>query len=182
MPGQSLQGRLLIASPSLLDPNFRRTVVLITVHGEEGAMGIVLNRPAPAPVAEAVPHLEHLVPDGDAVFVGGPVQPEAVTALAEVSDTEELALHVFDGVGFLPAELGTGAEAATVRARVFAGYAGWDDGQLEAELDESAWIVEPALVDDVFSDSPETLWSDVLRRKGGEFRLMATMPDDPSLN
>jgi putative transcriptional regulator len=110
------------------------------------------------------------------------VQPEAVTALAEVSDTEELALHVFEGVGFLPAELGTAAENVTVRARVFAGYAGWDDGQLEAELDESAWIVEPALADDVFSDSPETLWSDVLRRKGGEFRLMATMPDDPSLN
>ena len=88
MPSESLQGRLLIASPSLVDPNFRRTVVLITVHGDEGAMGIVHNRPAPAPVAEAVPHLEHLVPDGDAVFVGGPVQPEAVTALAEVSDTE----------------------------------------------------------------------------------------------
>ena len=179
---ESLQGRLLIASPSLLDPNFRRTVVLVTVHGEEGAMGIVLNRPAPAAVSEAVPHLEHLVAEGDAVFVGGPVQPEAVTALAEVEDTEALALHVFDGIGFLPAELDDDTGSATRRARVFAGYAGWGGGQLEAELGESAWIVEPARADDVFSERPLELWADVLRRKGGEFRLLATMPEDPSLN
>jgi putative transcriptional regulator len=182
VPSESLQGRLLIASPSLVDPNFRRTVVLITVHGDEGAMGIVLNRPAPAAVAEAVPHLEHLVAEGDAVFVGGPVQPEAVTALAEVEDTEALALPVFDAVGFLPAELDAEAGATTRRARVFAGYAGWGDGQLEAELGEAAWIVEPARPDDVFSERPEELWADVLRRKGGEFRLLATMPEDPSLN
>jgi putative transcriptional regulator len=179
---ESLQGRLLVASPALLDPNFRRTVVLVTVHSDEGAMGIVLNRPAPAPVSEAVPHLEHLVAEGDAVFVGGPVQPEAVTALAEVEDREALALHVFDGIGFLPAELGDDAGAATRRARVFAGYAGWGDGQLEAELGESAWFVERARADDVFSDRPGDLWADVLRRKGGEFRLLATMPEDPSLN
>jgi putative transcriptional regulator len=177
----SLQGRLLVASPALLDPNFRRTVVLVTVHGDEGAMGIVLNRPAPASVAEAVPHLEHLVADGESVFVGGPVQPEAVTALAEVDDREALALHVFDGVGFLPAEL-EDEEPATRRARVFAGYAGWGEGQLEAELEESAWIVEPATPEDVFAERPGDLWSDVLRRKGGEFSLLATMPEDPTLN
>jgi putative transcriptional regulator len=177
----SLQGRLLVASPGLLDPNFRRTVVLVTVHGDEGAMGIVLNRPAPAAVADAVPHLEHLVADGESVFVGGPVQPEAVTALAEVDDRDALALHVFDGVGFLPAEL-EDEEASTRRARVFAGYAGWGVGQLEAELEESAWIVEPATPEDVFAERPEGLWSDVLRRKGGEFRLLATMPEDPTLN
>jgi putative transcriptional regulator len=179
---ESLQGRLLVASPALLDPNFRRTVVLVTVHGDEGAMGIVLNRPAPASVSEAVPHLEHLVADGEAVFVGGPVQPEAVTALAEVDDPEALALPVFDGVGFLPAEPDADTGDTTRRARVFAGYAGWGEGQLEAELGESAWIVEPALPDDVFSERPEELWSDVLRRKGGEFRLLATMPEDPSVN
>ena len=178
----SLQGRLLVASPTLLDPNFRRTVVLIAVHGDEGAMGVVLNRPAPASVAEAVPHLEHLVADGDSVFVGGPVQPEAVTALAEVDDRDSLALHVFDGIGFLPAELGDVDEPPTRRARVFAGYAGWGDGQLEAELGESAWIVEPARPEDVFSERPAELWSEVLRRKGGEFRLLATMPEDPTLN
>src|SRR5919106_5484044 len=141
---ESLQGRLLVASPALLDPNFRRTVVLIAVHGDEGAMGVVLNRPATASVAEAVPHLEHLVADGESVFVGGPVQTEAVTAIAEVEDPDALALHVFEGVGFLPAGLGDEDELVTRRARVFAGYAGWGDGQLEAELVESAWIIESA--------------------------------------
>ncbi len=178
----SLQGQLLVASPALLDPNFRRAVVLVTVHGDEGAMGVVLNRPAPASVADAVPHLDHLVPDGESVFVGGPVQPEAVTALAEVDERDALALHVFADIGFLPAEPGDADDAPVRRARVFAGYSGWGDGQIEVELGESAWIIEEARPDDVFAERPEQLWSDVLRRKGGEFRLLATMPEDPALN
>jgi putative transcriptional regulator len=179
--GDSLQGQLLIASPALLDPNFRRTVVLITAHSEEGAMGLVLNRPTPATVHEAVPHLEDLVGVGDPVFLGGPVETTAVTALAEL-DGAEPALEVFPGVGFLPAELDEQTERATRRARVFAGYAGWGEGQLEAELEESAWILEPAQPDDVFSGEPGGLWSDVLERKGGEYRILSLMPEDPSLN
>jgi putative transcriptional regulator len=179
---ESLQGHLLVASPALVDPSFRRTVVLVTAHSEEGAMGLVLTRPTPAPVADAVPHLERVVADGDPVFDGGPVEPTAVTALAELEDDAEPALPVFGDVGFLPAELDDDVLDATLRARVFAGYAGWAEGQLEAELAESAWIVEPALAEDVFSGSPESLWSDVLRRKGGEFRLLALMPEDPTLN
>jgi putative transcriptional regulator len=179
---ESLQGHLLVASPSLLDPSFFRTVVLVTAHSEEGAMGVVLTRPTPTPVADAVPHLEHLVAEGDPVFDGGPVEPTAVTALAELDDDAEPALSVFGDIGFLPAELDEDVADATLRARVFAGYAGWSEGQLEAELAESAWIVEPALAEDVFSGRPESLWSDVLRRKGGEFRLLALMPEDPTLN
>jgi putative transcriptional regulator len=178
----TLRGSLLIASPALLDPNFRRTVVLVTSKSEEGAMGLVLNRPAEATVADAVPHLAGLVADDEPVFVGGPVETTAVTALAELSAPAEHALHVFAAIGFLPAELDDETEAATIRARVFAGYAGWSEGQLEAELEESSWIVEPARPEDVFAARPETLWSDVLRRKGGEFRLLALMPEDPSVN
>jgi putative transcriptional regulator len=178
----SLQGQLLVASPALLDPNFRRTVVLVTAHTDEGAMGLVLNRPTPATVAEAVPHLEHLVAKGDPVFLGGPVEPSAVTALAELDGQAEPALHVFADVGFLPAELDEDVEAATRRARVFAGYAGWQEEQLEAELAETAWIIEPARPADVFAERPEALWSDVLRRKGGEYRLLALMPEDPTVN
>jgi len=121
----SLRGTLLIASPALQEPTFRRTVVLVTSHSDEGAMGLVLNRPSEASVSEAVPHLEHLVADEEPVFVGGPVEPNAVTALAELTDEAEAALHVFDAIGFLPAELGDEVEAATIRARVFAGYSGW---------------------------------------------------------
>jgi len=178
---ESLQGQLLIASPALLDPNFRRSVVLVTAHDLEGAMGLVLSRPTPATVAEAVPHLAHLVTDDEPVFLGGPVETQVVTALAEL-DGVDPAMHVFGSIGFLPAELDDETELAARRARVFAGYAGWSEGQLETELSESAWIVEPALVEDVFSERPEELWSAVLHRKGGEFRVLALMPEDPSVN
>ena len=177
----SLQGQLLIASPTLLDPNFRRAVVLVTAHTDEGAMGLVLNRRTEASVREAVPHLEQLVGDDEFVFLGGPVEISAVTALGELDGVEPV-VEVFPTVGFLPAELDEETEQATRRARVFAGYAGWGEGQLEAELEESAWIVEPARADDVFSPEPDALWSDVLGRKGGEYRLLALMPEDPSLN
>ena len=177
-----LRGHLLVASPALHDPSFRRTVVLVTAHSHEGAMGLVLTRPTLAEVSEAVPHLEHLVTHGEHVFHGGPVDITTVTALAELDGTAEPALEVFDGIGYLPATLDPDTEAATLRARVFAGYAGWSEGQLEAELAEASWIVEPAQPDDVFAERPDELWSDVLRRKGGEFRMVATMPEDPSLN
>lgn len=179
----SLRGRLLLASPALHDPNFRRTVVLVAEHGETGAMGVVLNRPSRAAVEEAAPTLAPLVEEGDVVYVGGPVQPEAVVVLAEVDDPSVAADLVVGDVGFLRGDGDLDElEGATRRARVFAGYAGWTAGQLEAELEESDWIVEAALPDDVFAPSERDLWGDVLRRKGGQYRLVATMPFDPSLN
>jgi putative transcriptional regulator len=179
----SLKGQLLVASPALLDPNFRRAVVLVTEHGEEGSMGLVLTRRTPAEVADAAPPLESLVEEGARVFVGGPVEPAAVVVLAEFEDPADAAAVVFEDVGFVPADVATGDEAPAIRrARVFAGYAGWGPGQLEAELEEPSWIVEPAVREDVFADDPEQLWSRVLRRKGGQFAILATMPPDPSLN
>ena len=179
----SLRGQLLIASPSLVDPNFRRTVVLVGEHGDEGAMGVILNRPSEAAVADAVPPLAGLVEEGDRVHVGGPVQPEAVLVLAELEDHSAAADLVVGDVGFLRGDLDPEElVGATRRARVFAGYAGWSSGQLEAEVESSDWIVEPALPDDVFAPPAGDLWADVLRRKGGAYRLIATMPLDPSLN
>jgi putative transcriptional regulator len=180
---ESLRAQLLIASPQLGDPNFARTVVLITEHNDEGAMGIVLNRPATTTVAEAAPELEELVLPGDDVYVGGPVQPSSVIVLAEWETPDDSAVQVFDGVGFV----GAGADPdelsrTTVRARVFAGFAGWSADQLEAELERDDWILEPAQPDDVFTESPDDLWSDVLERKGGQYALVARMPLDPSLN
>jgi putative transcriptional regulator len=90
---------------------------------------------------------------------------------------------VFDGIGFVGADSDTDELARTVlRARVFAGFAGWSPGQLETELERDDWILEPALPDDVFCAEPEHLWSEVLERKGGEYALVARMPLDPSLN
>ena len=177
-----LTGQLLIASPSLLDPNFRRTVVLVTEHSDEGAAGLVLNRPSPAPVAEIVPQLEPLVADGDQVWVGGPVQTNAVLVLGEFVDPDDAAVPLFGSLGFPSLDDPDGVVPATTRRRVFAGYAGWGGGQLEDELGREDWIVEPALADDAFTEDPEELWAAVLRRKGGVYELVSRMPEDPSVN
>jgi len=180
---ESLRGNVLVASPGLLDPNFHRAVLLLVEHGEEGALGVVLNRPSSAEVTEAAPPLAELVDPGDVIHVGGPVDPEAVLILAELEDPSEAASLVFDDVGLLAAEGDPALWAAAARrARVFAGYAGWAAGQLEGELEEEAWILEPARAGDVFTHAPEDLWAEVLRRKGGQYELLARMPPDPSVN
>lgn len=178
----SLRGNLLIAAPALIDPNFRRTVVLIGEHSEEGALGVVLNRTSETSVDEAVPELAMLVDGMGDVHVGGPVQPSAIVVLADFEEPPDADALVVDSVGFLPAETDPEALGPVRRARVYVGYAGWGPGQLDDELDEGSWIVEPALAEDVFTDDPEELWSDVLRRKGGPFRVLAAMPPDPSRN
>jgi putative transcriptional regulator len=180
----SLKGSLLIAGADLLDPNFRRTVVLVTEHDDDGAIGLVLNRPADATVAEAVPGLSPLVDDEAPVFVGGPVDQQSLLVLAEFDDPEESAGTVFDDVGFVRGDADIVlAAGGTRRARVFAGYAGWSAGQLDDELAEDGWIISAATREDIFGEVDGELWSDVLRRKGGSFyELLATMPDDPSLN
>jgi putative transcriptional regulator len=180
----SLRGKLLLASPTMTDPNFARSVVLIAEHTEEGAMGLVLNRPAETTVAEAVPDLAWLAPDDANVYVGGPVAETAVIVLAEFDRPDLAGAIVEDDLGFIGADADDAErlDGAIRRARVFAGHAGWGPGQLEDELEEEAWIIEPPLRDEIFTEDPEDLWSAVLRRKGNRFALLATMPPDPSLN
>jgi putative transcriptional regulator len=177
MNGDSLKGSLLVATPALVDPNFRRTVVLVAEHGEAGAMGVVLNRPSETAVAEAIPELVSFAGDEEPVFVGGPVAVDSLLALAEVEEPDETLELVVGAVGFVQ-----DLEVPSLRGRVFVGYAGWSPGQIEAELDEESWIVVPAEPDDVFSDDPDELWSSVLRRQGGPLALLSSMPPDPSLN
>jgi len=178
----SLQGQLLVAGPGLVDPNFWRTVVLVGEHSDEGALGVVLNRASETTVEEAVPELVLLAEEMGAVHLGGPVQPSAIVVLADFVEPEEAQSLVLDSIGFLPSEVDPAVLGELRRARVFAGYAGWGPGQLEGELDEGSWIVEPALAEDVFTKDPEGLWSSVLRRKGGPFSLLASMPPDPNRN
>jgi putative transcriptional regulator len=181
---ESLKGQLLIAGPQLVDPNFWRTVVLVVDHTEDGAFGMVLNRPSETSVAEAVPELEALVEADEPLFIGGPVQPSTVITLARFTDAEDAALHAFDDIGVL----GTGGppldELAerVVAARAYVGHSGWGPGQLDSELERGDWILERARREDVFSASVRELWSEVLTRKGGSYALVARMPLDPSLN
>ena len=180
---ETLRGQLLVAAPKLEDPNFARTVVIVGEHNEEGALGVVLNRPSDTEVAEAVPDLADLVEEGEIVHVGGPVQTSAVLVLAQFAEPEEAQQLVVGDVGFLAVDDEEDRVATALRrARVFAGYAGWGPGQLEAELAREDWIVEPAIGEDVFTDDPDALWSRVLERKGGQYRLLARMPVDPSVN
>lgn len=180
---ESLAGQLLLASPALRDPNFERTVVLIGVHSDEGAMGLVLNRPSDVTIGEAAPQLEDAVGESDPVYVGGPLQPSSIVFLAEFQDPSPAGLLVIGRIGFPAPDAGIAElSQATERVRVFAGFAGWGEGQLEAELAQGDWIAHTALPEDVFTDVPEQLWSTVLTRKGGSYALVARMPLDPSLN
>jgi putative transcriptional regulator len=173
---ESLKGQLLIAAPSLFD-YFRRSVVLVLEHSDEGAMGVVLNRESETRVAEAVPALAPLAEPEELVRIGGPVSPQSVVALGDFEDVEEAGTHVVGSLGTLDPESGN---ESLRRVRVYAGYAGWSPGQLDGELEQEAWLVLPARPGDPFADGD--IWSDALRRKGGSYKLLATMPADPSLN
>ncbi|MBA3808078.1 MAG: YqgE/AlgH family protein [Solirubrobacterales bacterium] len=180
---ETLTGQLLLASPALSDPNFARTVVLVGVHSEEGAMGVVLNRPSQVSVADAAPQLEPAIDLDQPIYVGGPVAPTSIVFLAEFLDPAPAGMLVLGRIGFPAPE--TDVEEltrATSRGRVFAGYAGWGEGQLDAELEQGDWILDAAQPEDVFSEDPAELWSHVLRRKGGSYALLARMPTDVSVN
>jgi putative transcriptional regulator len=173
---ESLRGQLLIAAPSLFD-YFRRTVVLVLEHSAEGAMGVVLNRESETRVAEAVPALASLAEPEEMVRIGGPVSPQSVVALGDFGDVAQAGTHVVGSLGTVDPD----AEKGSLRrVRVYAGYAGWSAGQLDDELEAEAWLVLPARPQDPFEDGD--IWSEALRRKGGSYRLLATMPADPSMN
>lgn len=179
----SLRGRLLVAEPTMLDPNFARTVVLIVEHQEHGAAGLVLNRPTGLEAAEALPGHARLTGEPSVVFFGGPVAPEAAVCLAEVRSPIEGWEPVVASVGVLDLSRDLEEVAPSiVSVRLFAGYAGWGEGQLESELGQDAWFVVDAAPEDLLGPEPETLWRRVLKRQGGALAMVAHFPVEPSLN
>ena len=166
--------------------------MLIVEHeDEQGTLGVVLNRPTEVPVGQVLEPWTDLASNPSVVFSGGPVSPTSALALALVPGTDEpVGWHPLDGGAPAMARLGLVdldappglLSAAIARLRVYAGYAGWGAGQLEAEIDEGAWYVLPAEPADAFSDNPTHLWPAVLRRQGGELAYVATYPDDPTQN
>ena len=166
---RSLRGQLLVAGPALLDPNFHRTVVLLGEHGEDGAMGLVLNRLSDVTVADAVPPVAELVADGELVHVGGPVQPQAVVVLADFVEPQRAGALVLDTIGFLPGDVDDETDLGELRgARVFAGYAGWGPGQLDAELAASAWLISEVDASIVFETPAATMWEQAIRKLGAD--------------
>ena len=184
MIDETLTGRLLAATPILGDPNFDRTVVLLLEHGEDGAVGLVLNRPSETEVAEPMPEWDGVASEPSVIFVGGPVAQTALIGLGRF-DADRAAegwRPLVGRVGIV--DLAAGAEAATpVEAlRLFVGYAGWGPGQLEAEIDAGAWWVVDAVPSDALSPDPETLWATVVRRQRASIAMHAHFPTDPSAN
>ncbi|RJL24537.1 YqgE/AlgH family protein [Bailinhaonella thermotolerans] len=190
MPDVIRVGGLLVATPLLEDPNFRRSVVLIVEHDGSGStLGVVLNRPTEIEVTQVLPTWGGVVTGPSVVFQGGPVQLDSALGLASVrGDREEpLGWRRLLGPPFRLGAVDLDAPpevlaAEIVSMRVFAGYSGWSAGQLDSEIREGAWYVVDALPEDAFSGDPSRLWRDVLRRQGGELAFVANCPDDPTLN
>ena len=181
----SLAGRLLVATPLMNDPNFARTAVFVAEHSEDGALGVVLNRPSQTDVSEVLPLWDTVVTSPAVVFVGGPVSPDGALALGRIGGSlpEAGFQPVVHGFGVVDLDGDPALLSPHLAAlRVFAGYSGWGPGQLDDEIEEGAWYVVDGAPDDVFCSRPDVLWRDVLRRQGGDLAMVSTFPPDPSLN
>ena len=181
---KSLKGQLLLDQGKLYGSFFHRTVILICQHDSEGAFGLVLNRATGNKVGDAlVANLpEHL--KEQALYSGGPVQPQALSYLhsdmflPDADVLPDLSLgHSLDAL----MELGE-SFSATKKMKVFAGYAGWSPGQLDDEMSRDTWLVHPASTELVFHPSSAQLWQLILRDKGFKYRMIAEAPENPSWN
>lgn len=174
---------MLVASPTLLDPNFHRAVVLLIEDGADGTLGVVLNQPTGEPVAAHLPNWAHLVAGMPVVFIGGPVQNEVAVGVAEnPSPVPDGWSPSLGDIGLLDLTIEPSGLDSIARLRIFSGYAGWEVGQLDDELEEGSWFLLGPHPDDVFTDDPEELWRQVFARQTGPLAAYSRYPDDPNLN
>lgn len=181
-----LTGRLLVATPSLRDPTFHRTVVLMLDHGEDGGLGVVLNRPLEVDVEAVLPPWQPWTTAPGVLFQGGPVALDSALGLvgAPGDGPEPPGVRRINGsLGLVDLDVEPEAVVPGLSGlRVFAGYTGWAAGQLEREIEEGSWYVVESEARDAFTDEPEQLWRTVLRRQPGDLAFVATFPEDPDLN
>ncbi len=184
---ESMTGQLLVATPTLKDPNFDRTVVLLVAHEAGGALGVVLNRATEVPVADVLGNWGDLARDPAVLFEGGPVQPESAICLARTRPDVRRQISGFHQVAGSVGTVDLSGDPDRLRGslagiRVFAGYSGWSPGQLEDEIASGSWFVFDALPGDAFAPRPDDLWPMVLRRQGDILAAVAHFPPDVSLN
>jgi putative transcriptional regulator len=187
---QSLTASLLVASPGLADPNFGRRVVLVLDHGAHGALGLVINHPGGVQVHELLRPWAAVASPPSELFTGGPVARNAIIGLVRLRSGPEGPPEGWRPLFGADSPIGTvdvGSDPAPVAssiagARLFSGYAGWDAGQLEAEIDDGSWYVVPADEGDPLTEDPEGLWQHVLHRQGGVLSVLSRIPVDPSCN
>jgi putative transcriptional regulator len=177
---EELSGSLLLAHPGLRDPAFRRAVVLLSSHSDEGAMGVILNRPLGKTLATLSPSLA-LGPLGSVpVFAGGPVQHDQLLLCAWQMHPEGAGFRLYFGVDMdKAAEL---QSSGGMEIRAFLGYSGWSEGQLEGELERNTWVVSSVSSELLALPADESLWRGLLGGIDAEWRLLANEPDDPSVN
>ena len=180
----SLRGALLVATPSVERGPFRRSVVFLLDHDEEGALGVIVNHPTHADVDDVLPSWSALVGAPDCLFEGGPVSMDSALAVAVVpaGSSPEGFRPMTGRFGLVDLDGPVPDATELLGLRVFAGYAGWGAGQLEDEIAEGSWLVTDAQDEDVLTPQPENLWRTVLRRQEGDARFLATFPDDPTEN
>jgi len=177
------KARLLVAMPELVDPNFHRAVVLVLEHNDDGALGLILNRPRLVGGAEAVPQWADRLAYPARLHTGGPVSEESVIGLAigPADDTDGIS-PLLGPLGVVDLHRSPEDLPGVESVRLFAGYAGWSAGQLDAEVMAGGWFVVDARPDDVVGSEPEDLWRMVLGRQPGLLGHLAGYPDDPALN
>jgi len=191
-----LGGHFLVSDVDLADPNFQRAVILMIDHDEEGAFGLVVNRPSPFTLGEVVEGLEDTPASSIPVYVGGPVQQNALFVLHERSPEDERGdddeEQPVQGVAFAPAtrplldwlrsEWGGLPEDDRPAVRFYVGYSGWASGQLEGELEEDAWVVLRATREIVFHPDPREAWAEALARTGPLYQIILQTGFKPSMN
>lgn len=179
-----VQGTLLIADPFLKDPNFTRTVIFLCEHQAEGSFGFVLNRTYEHKLDDLISSAEGMnIP----VFTGGPVQMDTIHFLHQYPQLIPGGLEVINGVywggNFEKAlELIRSGEIDRNHIRFYLGYSGWDEGQLEEELNEKSWLLTEANQSIVFHEPTAEIWKEALKLMGGDYPMMANYPIDPRLN
>jgi putative transcriptional regulator len=183
---EHVTGKLLVATPHTGGSVFRRSVVLVLQHDDGGAQGVVLNRPLRASVSSVLPSWQEHVTDPPNVFQGGPVALDSALGLVTVLGDQRESMGIrllFRGIGLVDLDIPPVVVMPEVAGlRIFAGYAGWSDGQLEQEISDGGWYVVESEARDAFTPDPETLWSDVLRRQRGNLAYVASLPEDPTMN
>jgi putative transcriptional regulator len=185
---QPAPGSLLIASATLLDPNFSRCVLLVLDADSNGTLGVILNRPSEVPVGEVLESWRDVPSEPDVLFRGGPVELNAALAVGSIrggadADPPPGWRPLTGALGIVDLDASPDELLGRLTAlRVYAGYTGWGAEQLEGEIAEGSWHVVPALEGDAFSSHPDRLWRDVLRRQPSPLSLLATLPEDANLN
>jgi putative transcriptional regulator len=178
------KGKILISEPFLNDPNFKRTIILLAEHSAEGSVGFVLNKPTEVKISQMIKDF----PDFNSlVYYGGPVQLNTLQFIYRGENIIEGSIEIMPGLywGGSFEILQTLIESDSVSPedfRFFLGYSGWDEDQIDAEIELNSWIVTESRIDDIFSDEPDKLWREVLKKMGKKFAILASFPENPSVN